>query len=591
MGLKTVRLLLFAIFAFAPAAFPAISVDLSASLSSPAPVGSVVTWTARATDTAPGTLWYRFRGWRIGLDPRVIVDYGPKNTLDWTAGDHEGWFEIEVSVRNLVTGEQTSTSAYFEFTPLATGDGPALTPTANPFVWIYSTPPCPSGSQMRVEFRSPAGLVGSTDSRSCVEGVSMNFYLAGMRAETAYTLRHVIETKGGQLFGPELALTTKAADLNLAPYTVVKPAPLPWVNGILLQSCLAQTTVATDLAGNPVWAYWGDISFLTSPSGAGRFLGIHWDTTAPPSQQVVREFDLAGITIQETNAARVSEQLIRMGIRPITGFHHEAKRLPNGDLLVLASTEQILTDVQDPGPVDVIGDTILVLDRNLQVLWVWDSFDHLDVRRKAVMGETCTPGGGGCPPFYLAPVANDWVHGNSLELTADGNILYSARHQDWVIKIDYRNGQGTGNVLWRLGKDGDFSYLSSDPYPWFSHQHDARHLSSWPYKITLFDNGNTRRSIDPGAHSRGQVIQLDEANRTAVLLLNAGLGVYSPAVGSAQLLPNGNYHFDAGFVAGPAGGSNVSHAFEVDSTGSLVYDLQVDTPEYRAFRMKDLYTW
>ena len=28
----------------------------------------------------------------------------------------------------------------------------------------------------------------------------------------------------------------------------------------------------------------------------------------------------------------------------------------------------------------------------------------------------------------------------------DGNILVSMRHQSWVLKIDYNNGAGTGNV-------------------------------------------------------------------------------------------------------------------------------------------------
>ena len=87
------------------------------------------------------------------------------------------------------------------------------------------------------------------------------------------------------------------------------------------------------------------------------------------------------------------------------------------------------------------------------------------------------------------------------------------------------------------------------------------------------------------------MIRLDEVNRTAVLTLNADLGVYAAAVGSAQLLPGGNYHFDAGFVANPAGGGNISYSIEVDSSGNLVYDLQVDTPQYRSFRMRDLYTW
>ena len=78
----------------------------------------------------------------------------------------------------------------------------------------------------------------------------------------------------------------------------------------------------------------------------------------------------------------------------------------------------------------------------------------------------------GCASFYLAPVANDWTHGNSLQLTPDGNILYSSRHQDWIIKIDYRDGTGTGNILWRMGPGGDFTFnnVNHDPWPWFSHQ-------------------------------------------------------------------------------------------------------------------------
>ena len=108
---------------------------------------------------------------------------------------------------------------------------------------------------------------------------------------------------------------------------------------------------------------------------------------------------------------------------------------------------------------DVVGDIILVLDSNLQVQWAWDTFDHLDPHRLATLNETCAAVSGGCPPIRLAALANNWTHGNSVQLTPDGNILYSARHQDWVIKIDYRNGKGTGDILWRLGKDGDFQFL------------------------------------------------------------------------------------------------------------------------------------
>ena len=219
-----------------------------------------------------------------------------------------------------------------------------------------------------------------------------------------------------------------------------------------------------------------------------------------------------------------------MGKRPIGAFHHEARALPGGKILVLASVEQMLTGVQGPDPVDVLGDMIIVLDSNLQVLWTWDTFDHLDVSRRAVLREVCP---GGCPPLYLAASANDWVHGNSVQLTPDGNLLYSARHQDWIIKIDYQNGAGTGDILWRLGKDGDFKIVSSELLPWFSHQHDPQFLTD-NTTLMLYDNGNTRWVDDATAHSRGQVLQVDEQNRTVKLLLNADMGVYSFALGARR---------------------------------------------------------
>ena len=233
------------------------------------------------------------------------------------------------------------------------------------------------------------------------------------------------------------------------------------------------------------------------------------------------------------------------------------------------------------------------------MLWAWDAFDHLDPARAAILGETCTyPSGIACAPFYLAKNANDWLHGNSLQLTPDGNILYSTRHQDWVVKIDYATG--SGNILWRLGMDGDFtiSYddprvdrFRFDPYPWFSHQHDANFESN-NVTLLVYDDGNTRiQTAEPSGHSRGQALRVDETKRAVRLILDADLGVYSDAVGSAQLLPNGDYHFDSGFLTIPPGTANfAAQSLEVNPQGQMIYGLQVGLLEYRTFRMPDLYT-
>ena len=284
--------------------------------------------------------------------------------------------------------------------------------------------------------------------------------------------------------------------------------------GLLLHTFNSSTTqpsyqTATDLTGRVLWYHpaAGDRIFRVLPGGT--FL-------MNAGGQAFRETDLVGDVIRETSAARISEQLVELGKQSINSIHHETIRLPNGFTAMLCGNERLVTNVQGPGTVDVIGDAIVVLDTNLKVVWSWNGFDHLDVRRQALLGETCTPGGGaGCQPFHLAPIANDWLHSNSISYTPDGHFLVSVRHQDWVIKIDYANGSGTGRVIWRLGKDGDFTINSSDPYPWFSHQHDAEYELGGTQVLSLYDNGNTRRTQFPTANSRGQLYRLDEASRTA----------------------------------------------------------------------------
>src|SRR5262249_13769403 len=153
---------------------------------------------------------------------------------------------------------------------------------------------------------------------------------------------------------------------------------------------------------------------------------------------------------------------------------------------------------------------------------------------------------------------------------ADGNLVVSVRHQDWVIKVDYRNGAGDGHVVWRLGQGGDFTANSGDPSPWFSHQHQAHYVDD--STLILFDNGNTRRAGDPHADSRGQVWKLDEQTMTATLVVNADLGSYSMALGSAQRLSNGDYSFTSGFQGQAP--NMFGQSIEVRPDGSKAYVLQ-----------------
>src|SRR4051794_1526375 len=194
---KTMRNCVF-LLAMAAAAASAMSVSVTPSVSSPAPLGALVTFTASAIAPDAGTLAYRFRihdtavaARRIfnGLAFRTVVDYGPRSTFDWTTIEREGTYVIEASVRNNATGEVARETVAFTFRRLVT-DQPAVTATAHPLVFIYSAPPCRRGARMRVMFESAAGIRQNTPYHGCDSRYSMNFYLAGMRANTGYSARH-----------------------------------------------------------------------------------------------------------------------------------------------------------------------------------------------------------------------------------------------------------------------------------------------------------------------------------------------------------------------------------------------------------------
>ncbi|HKF44345.1 MAG TPA: aryl-sulfate sulfotransferase [Thermoanaerobaculia bacterium] len=564
----------------------ATTVELSADPPGPsASVGTMVEWSARVDEAPSGNLWYRFRARAAGGAFRTIRDYGPLSTLDWTSLD-EGDYEIELSVREPGADVIGIAVSALRMQSRATAGVPVVTPTSNPLVFLFSAPPCGSGTA-RVQFQAASGASQSTPDKRCSSGSSLNFYLAGLQPRASYSAGLVVTGARGETPGPAVSFTTGSPAASVS--TLIDPASgtLSSPEGLLLQAPLHLRAVATDSAGSVLWYGPPDLTYLTRPAGDGTFYGI-LDAT-DEAHDVVRRFDLAGMTVQETNVARVNEQLAAMGKRAISAFHHEARPLSGGRLLVLAAVEQILYDVQGPGAVDVIGDMVLVLDQDLQVAWSWDAFDHLDPYRKAVLGETCTTSQG-CAVHYLAADANDWTHGNAVQETPDGALLYSTRHQDWLIKIDFRDGAGNGDILWRLGKDGDFTIDSEDPSPWFSHQHDAGFEAGSLTTIALFDNGNTRLNGLTTGSSRGQVLELDEGRRTAHLLLNATLGVRSLALGSAQRLAGGNYHWNAGVIFDPASPVNpTALSFEVDPSGSIVGSVRALASVYRSFRLPDLY--
>jgi hypothetical protein len=409
-----------------------------------------------------------------------------------------------------------------------------------------------------------------------------------MRASTTYQLQHDLFNGPFNTPGPVLYFTTGAlpSGLQIVPYSVIKAPQAPNNTAYPVQLFVPINSVpyATDSSGHLIWYLRPPsvpVGYLVRPQPGGTFFLINPDNSGAHDYHLLQEYDVAGNLIRETNYAVISQQLKARGSDPITSIHHEAIRLPNGNIAFFGSVEKVAD--QGSGPVDVLGDQVVVVNPNLQVVYWWNEFQHLDVSRPAVLREVCRRGQLGCPvltnPNYN--VANDWTHSNALAYTRDGDMLVSSRHQDWVFKFNYANGSGNGNVIWKLGKDGDFRTDASDPFPWFSHQHNVEIEPNG--NLSLFDNGNTRIA-EFGGHSRGQAWRLDEANRVATRVVNIDLGDFSVATGSTQLLSNGNYAFDLGFVG------TISKMKEYTPSGALVAQQDANKNSYRSFRMRSLYS-
>lgn len=562
-------------------------------------VGETTTWTATAADVG-ATPIYQFSAATHGGILHVLRDFSPANSFTWTPMK-EGSYDIEVTVKDGYQATQTSSAVVIdEVASRVTGSEAVVTPTANPLVAMYSVPPASAGTvfvQFAVAGANPSWR--NTDMRSVAPGASTNFFVAGMLANTRYQMRHVFSDGTGS--APQL-FTTGAlpSTLTFPTFTVSQP-PGPGsdvdqdmvFHQLPLSPSNVPNPLATDLQGRVEWYYDVSQSGLTFthvgqslvPGGTVLLVGIDQDSPLPGSRNVLREIDLAGNVVRETNIAAVNAELTPLGLDAISSFTHDVQRLPNGQTAVLGLVERTVNI--NGTPTNYIGHIILVLDENLQVAWAWNAFDHLDVNRGPVLGEIVPPGSAGPSAAVPRLPAVDWLHINAVSWSpADQNLVLSVRHQDWVVKIDYRNGAGDGHVVWRLGQGGDFTVNSTDPNPWFSHQHNAHYVDD--HTLILFDNGNTRRASDANAHSRGQVWTLDEQAMTAGLILSADLGSYSGALGAAERLSNGNYSFTLGSNT-PEPPRPPASTVEVSPDGTKVYGLMSNRIEYRTYRLRTLY--
>ena len=501
-----------------------VTLTLTPSQPSGVVAGTPITWTATTPDPRP--LVYQFSVAYSALPARVVRDFSPNASFRWMP-PAEGSYVVTARAKEVSTAPGALGYGYNPTTQVAVGYNvttpvttlASLSATSNPLVAQYRAPSCSAGDAVVVQFRALGTTAWTpTNTLLCSPTLTQAFYVAGLLPSTTYQLRHVVfNTRAVVLVSPMQTFQTGDLPASVIFPTITTPlsptaqsdpsAPLVDYQFTSNPSSAIQANpVTTNLAGQVVWyASEPDLTQVWSmrvDGGTQYLAGNDGQATRAGGLNVLRSIDLGGIPLWETNIGAINDQLALLGHRPIYGFHHDALPLPNGDLAVLGFTTRVITTTP------MLGDAVLVLDQNLRVVWAWDAFEHLNPYRGPTLGDTCGPvlAGGFLCPVPSGPATIDWLHANALTWSArDNNLLVSLRSQDWVIKLNYANGIGGGQVLWRLGKGGDFTLVpatSTEPYPWFSHQHNPTFVQGTT--LVLFDNVNILQRDIMGDRARLQ---------------------------------------------------------------------------------------
>jgi len=237
--------------------------------------------------------------------------------------------------------------------------------------------------------------------------------------------------------------------------------------------------------------------------------------------------------------------------------YHDIQLLENGCYLLQAydSISVNMSEIVSGGNNDAMIILLIIqeFDSDKNLIFEWNAWEHLNIADYDNLDLT----------------ANRivWMHGNSIHIDLDSNILISNRRSSEVIKINRNNG----DVIWIFGGPNNEFSITNDAYNGFSRQHDVRRIENG--NILLFDNGNDH---DPPI-SRAVEYEIDESEKTANLVWDFSHpeGYVGLAMGSVQRLPNNNTLINWGRLLNQ--GAVIT---EVDYDKDIVFEMQYPYPFY-----------
>jgi len=248
---------------------------------------------------------------------------------------------------------------------------------------------------------------------------------------------------------------------------------------------------------------------------------------------------------------------------PSPGFiHHDLQRLSNGNTIFLYHEEvpeQYKKVIKDPTrrSTQIIGDCILEVNKDKEVVWKWHTHEHLDLNEdssiRAREGRRF-----------------DWTHANTVGVLPEnhwydeghkefkpGNVILCSRQLDEIYIID-RDSQ---KVVWRYRGQ----YLGG-----ISRAHEPLMIQKGmpgAGNIIMFDNGTdrktTKRDGKAGIDEMTVVLEINPVSKQLVWLYQDGKDFYSAIQGTQQRLHNGNT-----FICE----STKGRIFEVTCDGEIVWE-------------------
>jgi len=392
-------------------------------------------------------------------------------------------------------------------------------------------------------------------------------YVAGMLGKTLYHMRAQVTLNNGATYNDADHTCTTGAPpatsaVNITTSSGATPQP-----GIEMWNTIQppndSQAFATDLNGDAIWTYTYPRSsndyiqgIQLLPNGnllvVISYLSSITTGLSPSVINEIREIDLAGNTVNSLTMDTLNQKLAAGNFLDAEGnvyqlgsLHHAVLPLPNGHMVLLATYVRKMSNLAGTkGATTVIGDVLVDVDQNFNPDWTWNTFDHLDINRR---------------PMNFP----DWTHSNGMLYSRDDhNLLLSMRHQNWVIKINFLDGTGSGAVMWRLGEGGDFKLMNAtDPTDWFYAQHGLSYFTAnttGVFRIGMMDNGNDRmfptgsvycKPYQPATaqcYSTMPLLEINENNMTATMIAHyvPPPSYFSFFGGNAELLSNNDVEVD-----------------------------------------------